>query len=182
MEEVDRLRALVDRLLGPRERLHPRLMNIHEVLERVKQLIEVESEGRGVSSAELRPISARIQRGPRSDHPNHTEYFKKRSSGPSGPGRHHLLKPVPNDNTPWVDSVTNSFCAVDIIDPGPGIPPDILPQLFLPMVSSRAKGAGLGPRYRPNDRQSPWRPYSMSKRAREYLLHAFAAHGGIAVA
>ena len=45
MEEVDRLRALVDRLLGPRERLHPRLVNIHEVLERVKQLIEVESAG-----------------------------------------------------------------------------------------------------------------------------------------
>ena len=35
-------------------------------------------------------------------------------------------------------------CRVDIIDNGPGIPPDIAQSIFLPMISGRADGSGLG--------------------------------------
>ena len=55
MEEVDRLRNLVDRMLGPRERLLTRLMNIHEVLERVRQLTEAESGGKVVIERDYDP-------------------------------------------------------------------------------------------------------------------------------
>ena len=43
ISEVDRLQALVDRMLGPRESLDKRLVNIHEVTERVRQLMEAEA-------------------------------------------------------------------------------------------------------------------------------------------
>ena len=43
ISEVDRLQALVDRMLGPRESLDKRRINIHEVTERVRQLMEAEA-------------------------------------------------------------------------------------------------------------------------------------------
>jgi two-component system nitrogen regulation sensor histidine kinase GlnL len=33
---------------------------------------------------------------------------------------------------------------IDIIDDGPGIPPDVIESIFLPMVTSRPEGTGLG--------------------------------------
>ena len=35
-------------------------------------------------------------------------------------------------------------CRVDIIDNGPGIPADLLQNIFYPMISGRASGTGLG--------------------------------------
>ena len=40
ISEVDRLRTLVDRMLGPKERMESEPTNIHEVTEHVRQLIE----------------------------------------------------------------------------------------------------------------------------------------------
>ncbi|MBA4693720.1 MAG: PAS domain-containing sensor histidine kinase, partial [Congregibacter sp.] len=35
-------------------------------------------------------------------------------------------------------------CAVQVSDDGPGVPDDLLPRLFLPMVTGNASGTGLG--------------------------------------
>lgn len=35
-------------------------------------------------------------------------------------------------------------CRLDVIDNGPGIPPDLLQNIFYPMISGRANGTGLG--------------------------------------
>ena len=45
ISEVDRLRTLVDRMLGPNERLESEPTNIHEVTEHVRHLIEAEAKG-----------------------------------------------------------------------------------------------------------------------------------------
>ncbi|MEZ5501793.1 MAG: hypothetical protein R3E50_03715 [Halioglobus sp.] len=39
IREADRLRDLVDRLLGPNRQLDPKILNIHEILEHVRNLI-----------------------------------------------------------------------------------------------------------------------------------------------
>ena len=49
IEEADRLRKLVDRLVGSRKPLELRLINVHEVLERVRNLVEAEVTGQGIS-------------------------------------------------------------------------------------------------------------------------------------
>ena len=43
IREADRLRDLVDRLLGPHQQLQLQSLNIHEVLEHVRNLILAES-------------------------------------------------------------------------------------------------------------------------------------------
>ena len=45
ISEVDRLHTLVDRMLGPRERMESEPTNIHEITEHVRQLIEAEAKG-----------------------------------------------------------------------------------------------------------------------------------------
>ena len=143
MEEVDRLRALVDRLLGPRERLHPRLMNIHEVLERVKQLIEVESEGAVSVVRNYDPSLPEFNADP--DQITQIILNISRNAVQALQGQGGITFKTRAKRQYTLGGQRHKLvCAVDIIDPGPGIPPDILPQLFLPMVSSRAKGAGLG--------------------------------------
>lgn len=143
MEEVDRLRALVDRLLGPRERLHPRLMNIHEVLERVKQLIEVESEGAVSVVREYDPSLPEFNADP--DQITQIILNISRNAVQALQGRGSITFKTRAKRQYTLGGQRHKLvCAIDIVDPGPGIPPDILPQLFLPMVSSRARGAGLG--------------------------------------
>ncbi|MEK9587843.1 MAG: ATP-binding protein, partial [Gammaproteobacteria bacterium] len=35
-------------------------------------------------------------------------------------------------------------CSLEIIDDGPGIPEDLMSSIFLPLVTSRPEGSGLG--------------------------------------
>jgi|TARA_Y100000310_G_scaffold345773_1_gene469662 two-component system nitrogen regulation sensor histidine kinase GlnL len=146
IEETDRLRKLVDRLLGPNTMLQRCDTNIHEVLERVCTLIEVES--------------------------NH-QISIQRDYDPSIPDMHAdgelllqaLLNIVRNAMLAVMDSATSSRISlvtrterqftigttrhrlvvrVDVTDDGPGIPDALRQHLFYPMISGRAKGTGLG--------------------------------------
>ena len=143
MEEADRLRRLVDQMLGPREKLIMTQLNIHEVIERVRQLIEVESQGNlafirdydpslpefRADLGQLTQVLLNIVRNAWQATGNHgviTLKTRARRQFTIGGHRHRLV------------------CAIEVIDNGPGVPDDILPGLFLPMVSSRPNGAGLG--------------------------------------
>ena len=143
MEEADRLRRLVDQMLGPREKLIMTELNIHEVIERVRQLIEVESQGNlafirdydpslpefKADLGQLTQVLLNIVRNAWQATGNHgviTLKTRARRQFTIGGHRHRLV------------------CAIEVIDNGPGVPDDILPGLFLPMVSSRPNGAGLG--------------------------------------
>ena len=152
IDEADRLRGLVDRMLGPNRALKLAPTNIHEVLERVRTLLEAESRGRlnfrrdyDVSLPEFPGDKEQLiqaflniarnameaafeyRDGPCSDEPP-TIIFRTRvlRQFTIGQKRHRLV------------------CRVDIIDNGPGIPPDLLQNIFYPMISGRANGTGLG--------------------------------------
>jgi len=57
MEEVDRLRTLVDRMLGPNRAIETRPTNIHDVIEHVRTLLEAEGAIRSDSYAITTPAS-----------------------------------------------------------------------------------------------------------------------------
>lgn len=148
IEESDRLRDLVDRLLGPRQLPKTKPLNIHRVIERVKQLIQVESDGcieiirdydpsipdiigdeSQLIQALLNVTRNAMQALLEQDNNNHKEIrlvTRALRQFTIGSKRHRLV------------------CKISIIDNGPGIPESILKTLFYPMVSGRADGTGLG--------------------------------------
>lgn len=153
IEEADRLRSLVDRMLGPNKALKPAPANIHEILERVRTLLEAESSGRVLFQRDYDPslpeltgdkellIQAflNIARNAmeaafenevcqQSDSKTPTITFRTRAlrQVSIGPRRHRLA------------------CRIDIIDNGPGITPELRQNIFYPMISGRASGTGLG--------------------------------------
>ena len=145
IREADRLRDLVDRLLGPKQQLEVQPVNVHEVLEHVRNLIIAESGNRAAISRDYDPSLPEIT-ADRSQlvqamlnivrnalqvakEPQHCEITLRTRSQRQftvGSKRHRLV------------------CRIDIIDNGPGVPEDMLHAIFAPMVTGRAEGTGLG--------------------------------------
>ena len=145
IREVDRLRALVDQLLGPNKQLEPESLNIHEVLEHVRQLIEAEIDQTISVIRDYDPSLPDLS-GDRSQLIqailNITRNALQACEGQAsckltlrtrvlrqftiGSNRHKLV------------------CKIDIQDNGPGVPEDMIGLIFLPMVTGRAEGTGLG--------------------------------------
>ena len=149
IEEADRLRDLVDRLLGPRQIPKEEDVNIHEILERVCQLISVESENVISIQRDYDPsipefqadkgqmiqallnicrnaMQAMLETSPAIEKPK--LFLKTRTvrQFTIGHQRHRLV------------------AQIEISDNGPGIPTELKENLFYPMVSGRAEGTGLG--------------------------------------
>lgn len=148
IEEADRLSNLVDRMLGSNTLLDIKELNIHEILERVRSLIEAETSGHIQVKRDYDPslpefmgdreqliqavlnVVRNAMQALQQDTDNHqpTITLKTRTLRQLtlGTHRHRLV------------------CQVEINDNGPGIPDNIMDTLFLPMVSGRADGTGLG--------------------------------------
>lgn len=150
MEEADRLRNLVDRMLGPNKTLKLAPVNIHEVLERVRTLLQTESTNRlhlrqdyDPSLPELRGDKELLIQAFLNIARNALEAASQ--NHPDGPS-----VPVIVFRTRALRQVTIGFrryrlvCRVDVIDNGPGIASELRQNIFYPMVSGRADGTGLG--------------------------------------
>ncbi|WP_432472220.1 nitrogen regulation protein NR(II) [Amphritea sp. HPY] len=147
IDEADRLRNLVDRLLGPHKMPQLEEVNIHAILEHVCSLVSAETGGR------LQLV--------RDYDPSLPEFMGDREqliqavlnivrNGMQAMQESEVEHPVIKLCTRVVRNITlgaemhRLVCCVDIIDNGPGIPEDILSKIFYPMVSGRAAGTGLG--------------------------------------
>ncbi|MGX5221155.1 nitrogen regulation protein NR(II) [Pseudomonas segetis] len=148
IEEADRLRNLVDRMLGSNKLPLLSMTNVHEVLERVSSLVEAESQGcitlvrdydpsipdvlidrEQMIQAVLNIVRNAMQAlSPLSDMRLGRITLRTRAlrQFTIGHVRHRLVTKI------------------EIIDNGPGIPPDLQETIFFPMVSGRADGTGLG--------------------------------------
>ncbi|WCN10671.1 nitrogen regulation protein NR(II) [Marinomonas mediterranea] len=148
IEESDRLRDLVDRLLGPRQLPQKKELNIHRVIERVKQLIEVESHGEIVIDRDYDPSIPEMI--------GDESQLIQALLNVVRNAMQALLSQESNDDR-RITLITRTLrqftigakrhrlvCKISIIDNGPGIPDHIMKTLFYPMVSGRADGTGLG--------------------------------------
>lgn len=141
--EADRLRNLVDRMLGPNNLPRPKLINIHEVIERVRQLVQVEASDKINFKRDYDPSLPLIMADPDQliqailnmtrnavlelkDHGNIT--FRTR------PQRYYTIG----------SHVHRLVLQIQIIDDGSGIPEDLIENIFYPMISGRADGSGIG--------------------------------------
>lgn len=148
IEEADRLRNLVDRMLGPYRPPNLQPLNIHEITERVFSLIEAETQGELSLRRDYDPSIPDIM----ADREQLIQALLNivrnamqaiAESGALRQGRITLRTRTLRQFT--IGQVRHRLvCRLEVIDNGPGIPAEIVESIFYPMVSGRAEGTGLG--------------------------------------
>lgn len=147
IEEADRLRNLVDRMLSTPRKPQKQPLNIHEVLERVRQLVEAESQQRIVIQRDYDPsipefLGDREQLIQALLNVTRNAQQALQEAGIADPEIRFRTR------TQRQLTIANQrhrlACQIDITDNGPGIPPELVDSIFYPLVSGRAEGTGLG--------------------------------------
>lgn len=147
IDEADRLRNLVDRMLGPNQLPQRQALNIHEVLERVATIIKAESSGSIHICRDYDPSIPDLE----ADKEQLIQAFLNiarnamqalQENGTEAPEL-RLITRIQRRYT--IGRLHHPLvCRIDIIDNGPGIPENIVKNIFYPMISGRAEGTGLG--------------------------------------
>ena len=143
ISEVDRLHTLVDRMLGPRERMESEPTNIHEITEHVRQLIEAEAKGGLEIERDYDPSLPDFPADGGQLTQAVLNLVRNAWQACGEGGRISLRTRVLRQFTVG-GSRYKLVCALQVIDDGPGVSEELLPMLFLPMVTGNAKGTGLG--------------------------------------
>ena len=145
IREADRLRDLVDRMLGPNRQLDRQPLNIHEILEHVRNLITAESDNSVTIVRDYDPSLPEFPGDRAQLIQTVLNIMRNALQAARNPRECHILLRSRSQRQFIVGAQLHRLvCRVDIIDNGPGIPPDLLPAVFAPMVTGRADGTGLG--------------------------------------
>src|SRR5471030_558012 len=144
IEQADRLRNLVDRLLGPQQPGMHVTQSIHQVAERVFQLVSLEKPDNVTLLRDYDPSLPELAHDP--DQMEQVLLNITRNSlqalGENG-GTITIRTRTAFQLT--LQGVRYSLAArIDIEDDGPGVPAALQDTLFYPMVSGREGGTGLG--------------------------------------
>jgi two-component system, NtrC family, nitrogen regulation sensor histidine kinase GlnL len=144
IDEADRLQVLVDRMIGPRTLPNMQRINIHEVLEHVRQLISVEAPGQVRITTAYDPSLPELL----ADRDMLVQAFLNiiRNALLALADEGGLIKIRTRIKRKFtIGSTTYKLVLeVDIIDTGPGIPKELHETLFFPMITGREGGTGLG--------------------------------------
>jgi two-component system, NtrC family, nitrogen regulation sensor histidine kinase GlnL len=143
ISEADRLVALVDSMAGSSAPPSKGVMNIHEICEHVVKLIRAEAPATTQLDRDYDPSVpdglfdrnqivqallnvARNAMQAAGSHGKIVMRTRVRTNMSIGKMRHRLV------------------AVIELEDNGPGVPPDLIKTLFLPLVTGRANGSGLG--------------------------------------
>lgn len=141
--ESDRLQGLMDKMLGPNKLPNKAYLNIHEVLERVRQLIDAESSGQIAIKCDYDPSIPEIKAD--KDQLIQAMLNIARNAVQALEGKGELIFKTRIYRHMTIGRKCYKLAVkCDIIDNGPGIDPDMMNQIFYPMITGRAEGTGLG--------------------------------------
>ena len=143
IQEADRLRMLMEKLLTPQHVPHFSALNIHEVLERVRSVVLAEM-----------PTALSIQRDYDLSLPPLNgdkeqliqvilNIVRNAAQAMQGTG-HIVLRTRIVRQVTLIKKRYPLGVMVQIIDNGPGVPLNLRDKIFYPLVSGRADGHGLG--------------------------------------
>jgi two-component system nitrogen regulation sensor histidine kinase GlnL len=141
--EADRLQNLMNRMLGPHQKPEKKQTNIHQVLQHVRQLVDIEVDERLKFKIDYDPSIPDLY----ADYDQLIQIFlnivRNAVQAMHGVGLITLRTRVLRNIT--IDNQFHRLAAlVEIEDNGPGIPKSIQDSLFYPLVTGRADGTGLG--------------------------------------
>jgi two-component system, NtrC family, nitrogen regulation sensor histidine kinase GlnL len=145
IDEADRLKRLVDRMLGPNKQLEKRDVNVHSVIEHVIRLIDAETRG---TINFLRDYDPSLPPVPADE----TQLIQAMLNIVANAAQ--AVEGRPNPTIQLRTRITRQFTIggrlhrfvvqIDIVDNGPGIAEDMLERMYFPMISGRPEGTGLG--------------------------------------
>lgn len=139
--EVERLTGLVDRLLTPAPPRPHAPLNIHAVLERVLRLAESDA---GWAVRLVRDYDPSLPEfAGDADRLMQAVWNLVRNAIQAG-ATHVTLRTRAEHAVRIADAVHPIALRLEIIDDGRGVPEELTDRLFLPLVSGRAEGSGLG--------------------------------------
>ncbi|MBI5626311.1 MAG: PAS domain-containing protein [Nitrosomonadales bacterium] len=143
VQEADRLRSLMEKLLSPQNASHYSALNIHEVLERVRSVVLAEMPA-GLTIQRDYDVSLPPLVGDKEQLIQAMlNIMRNAAQAMQGNGTIVLRTRIARQVT-LVKRRHRLAVMVQIIDNGPGIPPELQDKIFYPLVSGRADGHGLG--------------------------------------
>lgn len=141
--EADRLRALVNRMLGPNQLPQRRRCNVHQIVEHVRNVVEAEGNPGLVLVRDYDPSIPDFQADPEQLIQAVLNIVRNAVQALAGAGRIVLRTRTQRQVT--IGTRRHKLVVrIDIIDDGPGVPPGLQETLFYPMVTGHADGTGLG--------------------------------------
>jgi len=148
IREADRLQTLMNSMLGPNKAIHKQNINILEILEHLRSVILAEFSDDLIIQRDYDPsipdLSAdkgqliqallNIARNAAQSAVSNTKAVQNQVTFKTRISRQHTI-----DSKRY-----KHVLQIDIIDNGPGIAKDLQENIFLPMVTNKAEGSGLG--------------------------------------
>jgi two-component system nitrogen regulation sensor histidine kinase GlnL len=141
--EADRLRNLMNRMLGPNRRPNKSPVNIHEITEHVRQLIAAEAGEDVRFITNYDPSIPQLEADRDWLIQGLLNIARNALQALDGKGE-IIFKTRALRQFTIGTKIHRLVAEIQIIDDGPGIPEDMLETLFYPMITGRSEGTGLG--------------------------------------
>jgi two-component system nitrogen regulation sensor histidine kinase GlnL len=143
IQEADRLQNLMNRMLGPNTLPQKKNTNIHELLERVRQLVKTETPPGIEILRDYDPSLPDVYVDPDQLIQAVLNLTRNAVHALKDQGTIILRSRVLRQITLGQKRHKLAAC-IEVIDNGPGIEPEMQDKIFYPMVTGRADGTGLG--------------------------------------
>jgi two-component system nitrogen regulation sensor histidine kinase GlnL len=143
ISEVDRLQSLTSNMLGPGSRIQKKPINILEVLEHIRRIINAAEPGRIVILRDYDPSIPELM----ADRDMLIQAFLNiaRNAVQAIDDEGEITFRTRVDFRYTIGQVTHPLVLrIDISDNGHGIPKHLGETIFLPMITDKADGSGLG--------------------------------------
>ncbi len=143
IREVDRLQNLVNRMLGPNRAPQKALLNIHELLEHVRRLVQAEAPAEVAVLRDYDPSIPEVLVDREQIIQAVLNVLRNALHAVGSQGAITLRTRTRRQLT--VGGARHKLMVqIDIEDSGCGVPADMIEKIFYPMVTTRAQGTGLG--------------------------------------
>ncbi len=140
--EADRLQDLMNRLLNSHRMMHPTVVNVHDVLERVLRLIQAEFPQ--VTVRRDYDVSLPMLTADREQLIQAVLNISRNAAQAMNDHGVVTLRTRAARQVTLAKRRHKLALELQVIDNGPGIPVDIRDKIFYPLVSGREGGTGLG--------------------------------------
>ncbi|MBM5810858.1 MAG: PAS domain-containing sensor histidine kinase [Gammaproteobacteria bacterium] len=141
--EADRLRALVDSLLGPTRPMRPERVNVHELMDHVYRLARAEAPAGVAIERDYDPSLPLLALDRDLIVQAMLNLARNAIQALAGQGRLVLRSRALTQATIGAER-HRLVASLQFEDDGPGVPPELGETIFYPLVSARPGGTGLG--------------------------------------